>query len=76
MVSVVTSYLMFICLFVCLFVCLVQAVSKAFSKFVYFSIFHLCPFAVGNQEYDINKDGVISPKEFRRAMELQKIYTE
>ncbi|CAF1337435.1 unnamed protein product, partial [Rotaria sordida] len=27
------------------------------------------------QEYDINKDGFISPKEFRRAMETQKVYT-
>jgi len=28
------------------------------------------------QEFDVNKDGVISPKEFRRAMENQKIYSE
>ncbi|CAF3021990.1 unnamed protein product, partial [Rotaria sp. Silwood2] len=27
------------------------------------------------QEYDANKDGFISPKEFRRAMEAQKVYT-
>lgn len=27
------------------------------------------------QEFDINKDGVISYKEFRRAMETQKMYT-
>eukprot|EP00918_Siedleckia_nematoides_P083659 GHVU01183372.1.p1 GENE.GHVU01183372.1~~GHVU01183372.1.p1 ORF type:complete len:1551 (-),score=325.07 GHVU01183372.1:746-4819(-) len=27
-------------------------------------------------EFDVNKDGVISHKEFRRAMEMQKIYTE
>jgi ryanodine receptor 2 len=27
-------------------------------------------------EFDVNKDGVISPKEFRRAMESQKIYSE
>ena len=27
------------------------------------------------QEFDTNKDGFISPKEFRRAMEAQKMYT-
>jgi len=27
-------------------------------------------------EFDVNKDGVISPKEFRRAMESQKIYSD
>ncbi len=27
------------------------------------------------QEFDINKDGLISPKEFRRALEAQKMYT-
>jgi Ca2+-binding EF-hand superfamily protein len=27
------------------------------------------------QEFDANKDGFISPKEFRRAMEAQKMYT-
>ena len=26
-------------------------------------------------EFDANKDGFISPKEFRRAMEAQKIYS-
>lgn len=26
------------------------------------------------QEYDLNKDGYISPKEFRYAMQHQKIY--
>jgi ryanodine receptor 2 len=28
------------------------------------------------QEFDTNKDGFISPKEFRRAMEAQKMYTK
>jgi len=27
------------------------------------------------QEFDTNKDGFISPKEFRRAMEAQKMYS-
>ncbi|CAF3596401.1 unnamed protein product, partial [Rotaria sp. Silwood2] len=27
------------------------------------------------QEYDTNKDGFISPKKFRRAMEAQKVYS-
>ena len=27
------------------------------------------------QEFDTNNDGFISPKEFRRAMEAQKMYT-
>ncbi|CAF4341442.1 unnamed protein product, partial [Adineta steineri] len=27
------------------------------------------------QEFDANKDGFISPKEFRRAMEAQKMFT-
>lgn len=28
------------------------------------------------QEFDTNKDGFISPKEFRRAMEAQKMYSK
>ena len=48
------------CLLICIFSCLITV---------------LVCYCSGNKEFDVNKDGVISAKEFRKAMEAQKVFT-
>ena len=44
------------------------------SVFICLIIISIC-YCCGNKEFDVNKDGVISAKEFRKAMEAQKVFT-
>ncbi len=50
----------------------VEQILKFFDMFLRLEDFTASP---AFQEFDINKDGYIFPKEFQRAMEQQKAYT-
>ena len=55
--------------------CCVLVSCVCWSLFFYcLTTVSIC-YCCGNKEFDVNKDGVISAKEFRKAMEAQKVFT-
>ena len=56
--------------------CYVVTSRAAGGCYVVIAVSSNAPCSVSIQEFDVNKDGFVSPKEFRRAMEMQKVYSE